>query len=272
MKNIDKYPKLCTFEELPKELRWDACISALQDDFTLSFRDACKILKCNRAWVSRYIRPNCLHIYLSAGAGKSPNYLQLAAARLDREMRESIWFNTAEFEALIKENISSCTRQTIAVPIEWLIDADKIEMFQDEYKEKSSEIRNAKNPFELARLIEQKKELIKVYLNEIGKVIYTNLPNKYKRTATSTVSIDIPEFGLEELIAAHDLKDYGDSDEEIYRGLFTTGACRLEIKIPDQDGCVSKKIYYLNCNDGIDLRETVEVLPIAYADYIQFFK
>lgn len=271
MKNTDKYPKLYTFEELPKELRWDACISALQDDFTLSFRDVCQILKCNRAWVSRYIRPNCLHIYLSAGAGKSPNYLQLAAARLDREMRDSVWFNTAEFESLIKENISSCTRQTIAVPIEWLIDADKIELFQAEYKEKVLEIRNAKNPLELGKLIEQKKKIIKTYLNEIGKIIYANLPNKYKRTATSTVTIDIPEFDLEELIAAHDLKNYGDSDEEIYRGLFTAGACRLEIKIPDQDGCVSKKIYYLHCKDKIDLRGTVEVIPIAYEDYIHFF-
>ena len=38
MKNYDVYPKLRTFEEVPEgELRWDACIEALQDDYTLSF-------------------------------------------------------------------------------------------------------------------------------------------------------------------------------------------------------------------------------------------
>ena len=59
MKNYDVYPKLRTFEEVPEgELRWDACIEALQDDYTLSFRDVCRILKSDRTWVSRYIRPN----------------------------------------------------------------------------------------------------------------------------------------------------------------------------------------------------------------------
>lgn len=271
MKSPEKYPKLYTFEELPQDLRWDACIAALQDDFTVSFRDICRILKCNRAWVSRYIRPNCLHIYLSSGVGKSQNYLQLAAARLGREMRDSIWFKTEEFENLIKENIASCTRQTIVIPIEWLIKKDKIEEFRVAYKKIMEEIKDAKNPLILTRLLEQKKALVKSYRNEIGCVVYAKLPNKYKRTATAATEISVPEFDLKDLVAVHDLKSYGDTDEEIYRSLFSAGACRVEIKIPDLDGCISKKIYYLYCKDGIDLKETVEAIPIAYEDYVRFF-
>lgn len=275
MENLEKYPKLNTFSELPKGQRWEACISALENDYTLSFRGACRILKCNRAWVSRYIRPNCSHIYLSPGVsvGKSsPNYLRLAAARLGVDnLKDSIWFNRAEFENLIRENIVSCTRQTIVVPIEWLIEHDRILEYRNAYNAKMNEIKCTTDQAEINRLLKEKDELVIPYLNQVGRAIYDNKPNKYKRTATKGTKADMPEFELKDLHAVHDMKNYGDTDEEIYRDLFMEGACRLELKIPDQDGCVSKKIYYLYCDDGIDLENTIEKIPIAYEDYIRFF-
>lgn len=271
MKNYDVYPKLRTFEEVPEgELRWDACIEALQDDYTLSFRDVCRILKSDRTWVSRYIRPNCQHIYLSPGVGTA-NYIQLAANRLDKEIKESIWFNTSDFENLIKSSIISCSRQVINIPIEWLIKDDLIYEFRRDYGEILSELHTTCSLGEYRKLIKKKKDLIDDSLNKNGKIVYENLPSKYKRSNTPTIPIDVPKFDMEELVAVHDLKDYGDSEEDIYRNLFTAGACRMEIQISDQKGNKSKKIYYLYISDKIDFGSTVERLPIAYEDYLKFW-
>ena len=53
---------LVTFDEY--EDKWQQCLTALEYDYTLSFRSACKILKCDRSWVQKYIRPNVHYIYL----------------------------------------------------------------------------------------------------------------------------------------------------------------------------------------------------------------
>ena len=42
---------LVTFDEY--EDKWQQCLTALEYDYTLSFRSACKILKCDRSWVQK---------------------------------------------------------------------------------------------------------------------------------------------------------------------------------------------------------------------------
>ncbi len=125
---------LVTFDEY--EDKWQQCLTALEYDYTLSFRSACKILKCDRSWVQKYIRPNVHYIYLSlpAQAEKPPAIQNWLPRQLIKELTESIWFNTKEFDTLIRKSISSCTRQTILVPVEHLIAADKLSDFLTEYK------------------------------------------------------------------------------------------------------------------------------------------
>ena len=60
---------LVTFDEY--EDKWQQCLTALEYDYTLSFRSACKILKCDRSWVQKYIRP-ITYISLPAQAEKPP--------------------------------------------------------------------------------------------------------------------------------------------------------------------------------------------------------
>ena len=87
---------LVTFDEY--EDKWQACLNALESDYTLSFRSACKILKCDRSWVQKYIRPHVHYIYLSTGAGrKTTSYTKLASKAINKELTESIWFNTKEY-------------------------------------------------------------------------------------------------------------------------------------------------------------------------------
>ena len=44
-------------------------INAAKYQYTLSFKDACKALKCSRSWAQKYIRPHVPTIYLTNGKG-----------------------------------------------------------------------------------------------------------------------------------------------------------------------------------------------------------
>ena len=55
-KSMNSNQMLVTFDKY--EDKWQQCLTALEYDYTLSFRSACKILKCDRSWVQKYIRPN----------------------------------------------------------------------------------------------------------------------------------------------------------------------------------------------------------------------
>lgn len=253
------------------EDKWQQCLTALEYDYTLSFRSACKILKCDRSWVQKYIRPNVHYIYLSTGAGrKTTSYTKLASKAINKELTESIWFNTKEFDTLIRKSISSCTRQTILVPVEHLIAADKLSDFLTEYKKLKTE-KEACDPvkdiLKRIEIIQSMDKLIQASVNTIGKEIYSNLPSCYKRGACPVVKCNLPEFQLADIISVHDLKDYGDCDEEIYRQLFLDGCYRLEINIPGENGILSKKIYYLKPEPP---KNSIELIPISYHDFLKW--
>lgn len=230
-----------------------------------------KILKCDRSWVQKYIRPHVHYIYLSTGAGrKTTSYTKLASKAINKELTESIWFNTKEFDTLIRKSISSCTRQTILVPVEHLIAADKLSDFLTEYKKLKAE-KEACNPvkdiLKRIEIIQAMDKLIQASVNTIGKEIYSNLPSCYKRGACPVVKCNLPEFQLTDMISVHDLKDYGDCDEEIYRQLFLDGCYRLEINIPGENGILSKKIYYLKPEPP---KNSIELIPISYQDFLKW--
>ena len=78
---------------------------------------------------------------------------------------------------------------------------------------------------------------------------------------------------LEELIVAHDLKEYGDTDEEVHRFLFENGCFRMELNLKDKTGKVSKKVYYLNSKECFpESSNSVGNILIGYAEYLKFLK
>lgn len=71
------------------------------------------------------------------------------------------------------------------------------------------------------------------------------------------------------MMAVHDIKDYGDTDEMVYRDIFRAGHTKLTISIPCVDGSVSDKIYYLPSKDGFPVDKSVKPLLIKFRDYLQ---
>lgn len=52
-------------------------------------------------------------------------------------------------------------------------------------------------------------------------------------------------FDPEKWIAVHDRKNYGDTDESVYRMIFSGSYIRIELVFPAESGEMEKKIYYL---------------------------
>ena len=262
-------PMLVNFEQ------WEDCVNALDEEYTLTLKDMCKILKCSRAWATRYLKPHLHYIYVGNGAGKNANYLIKAKAMLGRaDMSETTWYSKKEFEELIKSNLGQSTRQTILVPIEKLINVDKLDSFLKIFKPLDAileEFKNNENIEWLEQAINKHDQFIEQNIDMKYKDTYKDLPSCYKRTLSPSVpyEMNFEAFDLHKLIAVHDIKDYGDCDETIYRSLFLKGCVRTVLRLPDKYGEISEKIYYIEPKDEFDgYTESVEKILVKYSNYV----
>lgn len=259
-------PMLITFSELPAEERWKACVNALEFEYTLTFKDICKTLKCSRSWANRYVKPHLHYIYLANGSGKSANFLMAASKILKKKMTETTWYSKEEFETLIRKYIKSVTRQTILVPIEKMIKSEHLNEFLKDFvsKEEVNKALECGDEKEYKRLMVLRNLSIEKYGTSIGKTMWQDAPSPYKRKGTPSIhtNIDVTTIDLETLQAVHDLKDYGDTDEEIYRDLFSNAYHKILIELPDADGVLSQKIFYWQ--EKNDISTTIETILVKY--------
>lgn len=246
---------------------WHDCVHAMQTEYTLTFKDLCKRLKCSRSWAVRYLKPHLHYIYLSNGSGQSPNYVRAANRSLDRNETASTWYSETEFNELIKNYIVSATRQTINIPIEYLVDRDKVNLFYANFVS-LERLNSTKNINEYYELIDRRNAVMKHCATDIGLQIWEDEPSPYKRSETPAIKVTPNEINTKQLLAVHDLKDYGDSDEEIYRILFKQGAIRLVLELPDSDGVISQKIYYQK--DPLKITDTIEWVLVKYQNYLEY--
>ena len=254
---------------------WEECVKALDEEYTLTLKDMCMILKCSRVWATRYLKPHLHYIYIGNGAGKGANYLYVAKKKLGREcMNETTWYSKKEFKELIKSNLSNCTRQVINVPIEKLIKTELLESFLTSFVSLDTIIKEFGENGNIEwfeKAIEKHNKQILENINPKYKVLYVDRPTCYKRTLSPAVpfTMDFSELDLNKLTAIHDIKDYGDADETIYRKLFLKGCVRMVLRLPDQNGEISEKVYYLDMEEEFpECNDTVEKIMVKYNNYV----
>lgn len=260
---------------LVNDLTWPELTAALDSTYTTSIKAACRVLKCSRSWVTQFVRPHVHYIYLA------PHYVYAA---FRGQSKESVWLNTNEFKDLICSSMT-CTRQTIAVPVELLLDPDCVAQFQSLHKRASDEygaalsesIKDGKRLPDRSKIMKPVLDYFKSHLSDLGQTIYgdgSKLPNAHHRSATPAAPAKVRPFKLSELQAVHDRKDYGDTDESVYRELFLEGCYRLQLSIPDADGVAGEKIFYLSPEKDEAQHmyngESVSAVLISYADYLAY--
>lgn len=230
---------------------WQEMLTALEHTYTISFKEVCELLKASRAWVNRYIRPNVKTLYISnnkrgdsvAGA----NWVKLAAMALKREgMTESIWFHRQDFNDFINSCIVSVTKQTKKVPYTYLMEPAAITAFVEHRSIIREEIKNEENPFKQMVLYNTYNNIYREYVSEESKKLLPFITSATARTKAPAIDTTLPADYMETWYAIHDIKNYGDAEETIYRELFKKGAIRIELQLPDEDGFIGRKIFYID--------------------------
>lgn len=269
---------------------WRNCLDDLKYTYTLTLKDMCKILKCSRSWATRYLKPHLHYIYVGNGYRKAPirgvNYIAKAREELERpNMTETTWYSETEFYDLIRSHLEQCTRQTIIVPIERLIDPFALDIFKKKYKElnqiiseynecKYSKSYSDENMDLYLQALEDRDRLIASSLKSKYKAAYYDVPIYSKRSESPAVPfpMDFSDFDLNNLLAVHDIKDYGDVDESIYRRLFLDGCIRTVLRLPDKYGEISEKIYYIQPEPEDEFPDFPNSLRNLLVKYCKFKK
>ena len=252
-----------------QNLSFTEIAECLKTTHTLSTRMICEILKTYRPWVSKYILPKLDKIYLNSGyKGNSKNSIDInwvyAMSKVldDETFSESAWYKKSDFEQLLKESLTSCTRQTIKVSSSMFVDKKFRNEYCMEYKILENELNDLKEILKTKYspdLIKQKKiindNINSVYDMYIGSKIIKELKSKVsideytvsKRTLAKPENYSIP-IDYNNFMAVHDLKGYGGIDELIYRKLFNNGAIKLIFNFKSENGDIGEKIFYLYDN------------------------
>lgn len=264
-------------ESVENKRSWEETLYCLGNTHTLSIKDICGMLKVSRQWVSKYILPFVDTIYLPNGTVKGVNWVKIASLRLDKKMSSCVWCNKKEVEALIMNGIVSITRQTRCLPIEWLIDSNHARKFAEEYRNIQNQLEEQfanfrgtpSDIFKIAELNKEKDKIICSHASGAGRKLFEGRVKKTQRGKVARVECELPNVDIKESwIAPHDMLEYGDSDELLYRSFFENGFVRIELVLPDSDGCLGKKVYYIETEKANSLYgECVTVSEAVWQKY-----
>ena len=103
---------------------------------------------------------------------------------------------------------------------------------------------------EKQKLLDRMHSLYLIYTKDkfVEEIIHPAIVSQTKRTVAEFIDVAMPTTPISQWKAVHDLMDYGDIEETIYRQLFSEGCIRVEIKLPDKNGVVKDtgKVYYIS--------------------------
>lgn len=259
------------------EMSWEELLLALRTEYTLSFRDVCRIFKASRVWVNNYIKPYVRTIYLNNNrrgdmqVGK--NWVRLAALELQKPMTENVWFHEEDLYRFVKDNIYSVTKRTKSVPVVSLMDKVKQSQYMEEFKNYDEKLENEKNFFKRAELLQKKNLCCWDYFGKAERELYKKQQSVTSRTKAEFLSYTL-EMNIKDLceqwVAPHDVKDYGDTDEEVYRKFFRYGYVRIELRFSKEEDKCGKKIYYLPDPHYIKANGEVPRLILAESDWQKY--
>lgn len=258
---------------------WEDMLCNLRYVYTISFKDACKRLKASRSWINRYIRPNVRCLYLSNMSqtdGKTKNWVAIASMMLKKPMTEKIWFKNKDFMEFLNSCVHSMTRQTRQIPVSLLMTEDdvkkyyrKLDKLKKEMELEEDVLRKLKIQAEINKCHEDFLKADENTMNLYQNRLFANS----KRSAVPHVPVeDIKiENVILEWVAPHELKDYGDTDELVYRHFFENGYIKIVLHIPDIDGVIGEKTFYVRDRNQIyRMNENEKMLIVSEQAYRQY--
>ena len=163
---------------------------------------------------------------------------------------ESIYLDKEAFNNFIRESITSCKKRSKKVYKTYFIKPTEIKAYYQEQLELYIKIMSKSlDKGEKETLIEQIESLYLKYAKNklVKEIIHPAIAYQTKRSDAEFIDVPVPDAPIENWMAVHDLMDYGDIEETIYRNLFKEGCIRIEIKMPNKSGIIrdTGKAYYV---------------------------
>ena len=257
---------------------WNDLICALETDYTISLKDVCMQLKSSRTWINQFVRPNVPALYIGSNnrgdSRKGVNWVELARIKLNNEMTESIWFHREEFSKFLDNCTYSVTKQTKSVPVIYLMTETNQKQYLQKRNDLQSQIETETSIRQKINLLQEQKNCYLDYVkkDKATENLLKNAKSFTKRSEVEPVPVDLKYTDIKAdcWYAVHDLKEYGDIDELIYRKFFTDGYIRIELHFPDKDGVIGKKIFYTKDIEYLDGKGSRII--VAESDWLEYAK
>ena len=216
-------------------------VNAASEEFNLTIKEACQILRCSRNWFCDYVRPNIEYIYLSNGSSGGPDYARIVANILGednaRTRKESVYLNARQFFTFVYDRIR-CERQSKWVHISALIESQKLQTY---YQKKLWLIVAIENgEYSEAKFHTEMKRLNELYIPHYALL---EPVSKYKRSQAKFVQVEKEKIFLKQFMTVGDWMDYGDVPETVYREIFEKGMLKVTLSI-EHEGETTQKVYY----------------------------
>ena len=228
----------------------------------MTIKALCKELSCSQTWAREHIIKNLEKrdkLYIK------PSHIKYIFDVSDKEHGwENVYLNEEAIRKYLYEH-TTFTRQTINIPLEKFV----------------------KDPKDYIKFLRKHSEdpLNAIYsgrgVTQTGKeILNAAILGSYNRKEVPPVNVEFPyeKFTFENLLSLKkknlldQLKPYNGhrkSDEMYYRLLFSEGAIKATIRVPDQNGVVGTKIMYLWNNDNIESYYGIPFILIPYATWLE---
>ena len=228
-------------------------LKACQTTYTLPFKHACQMLKCSRSWAQNYIRPHVPCVYLSNGIRDNGqyriNYARIVSERFGKASDESIYLDEKAFNKYIFQSIVSCQKRSKCVCASYFMNPSQYKNYLFNLVDLRYKLCTCKpeDAVESLRLLHEISKVYRQYIDTDILQIIDTPASCFKRTDSEYIDVPVPNAPIASWMAVHDLMDYGDVEETIYRRLYKNGCIRIELRLPDKNGEVknSGKIYYI---------------------------
>lgn len=203
-------------------------LSMYEKEYNLTLSEIASILKCEKQWVTKYVKDNVKHIFLN---DRYRVFLMEIAREysLTKEtlyLKDYYYFSRKDFFRWLKEN-TIATKQTQRLDIN-IFSAD-ISEFKRKTFEYTEALKEAKNSITIGMAMIKYEENIKKTLTLTGKSIFEKRLGVLKRKKTKEVIVE--DFELpEKFVSIKELKNlYDKSMEIVYRDLYKHGAVKYTI-------------------------------------------
>lgn len=233
-----------TKKHLLQEYDWDRIPQLIQDEYSMTIRECCQLLKVSRTWVSRFIRPYCRYIYIAPKMAAVLNYTGVI------DCMDSVWMNKEDVYDVVLSSISSVTRQTIVYSGCQLLPSGMKRGYLSAYERVCEQLKKKASTGNLLDASLIKKEQRDVLFSYLSERQIKLLQEAWRtvdvthRSITPHTPVILPCKEISNWNSVHDMKTYGDNDEMIYRGLYKSGAIKIVVSVVGEDSCAGEKVYY----------------------------